>query len=74
MLPEIEIRLFGAPSLTLNGRPLTGFISNKVPALVYYVAATGRPQMRDLIATLLWTPKGICGRSYPICGICLVLL
>jgi len=55
MLPEIEIRLFGAPSLTLNGQPVTGFISNKAPALIYYLAATEHSQMRDLLAALLWT-------------------
>ena len=55
MLPEIEIRLFGSPSLILNGQPVTGFISNKAPALVYYLAATEHAQMRDLVATLLWT-------------------
>ncbi len=55
MLPEIEIRLFGTPSLRVNGQPVTGFISNKAPALVYYLAATEHTQMRDLLATLLWT-------------------
>lgn len=55
MLPALEIRLFGAPVLTLNGQPVTGFISNKAPALIYYVAAMEHAQMREVVATLLWT-------------------
>ena len=55
MLPAMEIRLFGAPALTLNGQPVTGFISNKAPALIYYVAAMEHAQMREVVATLLWT-------------------
>jgi DNA-binding SARP family transcriptional activator len=55
MLPTMEIRLFGAPALILNGQPVTGFISNKAPALIYYVAAMEHAQMRELVATLLWT-------------------
>lgn len=51
----MEIRLFGAPALTLNGQPVTGFISNKAPALIYYLAAMEHAQMRELVATLLWT-------------------
>lgn len=55
MLPTMEIRLFGAPALILNGQPVTGFISNKAPGLIYYVAALEHAQMRELVATLLWT-------------------
>lgn len=34
---------------------MTGFISNKAVALIYFVAATGQPQAREVLATLLWT-------------------
>ena len=34
--------------------PLTAFMSNKVPALLAYLAVTGRAQRRDDLAALLW--------------------
>lgn len=55
MAPKLQIRLFGTPSITLDGKPVTGFISNKSAAAVYYLAATNRTQARNLLATLLWT-------------------
>lgn len=50
-----QITLLGAPAITRNGQPITGFISNKAAAAVYFVAATGRPQAREVLANLLWT-------------------
>ena len=50
-----EIKLFGAPSIILAGQPITGFISNKAVAAIYFVAANGQAQARDVLATLLWT-------------------
>lgn len=49
------IKLFGSPALTWNGRPITGFISNKAVAVLYFTAASGQPQAREVLATLLWT-------------------
>jgi DNA-binding SARP family transcriptional activator/predicted ATPase/Tfp pilus assembly protein PilF len=55
MSRNLQIHLFGTPSITLDGAPVTGFISNKSVATVYYLAATGRTQARTVLATLLWT-------------------
>ncbi len=54
MVRELTVHLFGNPSLQLEGEPVTGFISNKAVALVYYLAATGRSHGRDVLASLLW--------------------
>lgn len=50
-----QIKLFGAPAITYGGEPITGFISNKAIAAIYFVAANGQPQAREVLATLLWT-------------------
>lgn len=55
MIAQPQIKLFGAPSVTVAGQPMTGFISNKAVAVIYFVAATGQPQAREVLATLLWT-------------------
>src|SRR5690242_478278 len=54
MQVELRIALFGAPTPTLAGKPVTGFVSNKAAALLYYLAATNRPHSRDALAALLW--------------------
>jgi DNA-binding SARP family transcriptional activator len=36
------------------GIPVTGFISSRVPALLCYLAVTGRPHLRPALAGLLW--------------------
>ncbi len=54
MANQLEIRLFGGLRLAQDGMPLTAFMSNKVPALLAYLAATGRAQRRDDLAALLW--------------------
>lgn len=46
---------FGTPQITYRGAPLNGFISNKVRALLIYLAVTGRPHSRDHLAHLLWS-------------------
>ena len=50
----LQIHLFGNPQLIHNNEPLTGFVSSKAVALVYYLAATNRPQGRDTLAALFW--------------------
>jgi DNA-binding SARP family transcriptional activator len=37
-----------------NGGPIAGFISAKAQALLFYLAVTGRPHMRESLASLLW--------------------
>jgi len=54
MAAELQIRLLGGLHLALGGTPLTDFVSNKVPALLAYLAVTGRPHQREALAALLW--------------------
>jgi ABC-type oligopeptide transport system substrate-binding subunit/DNA-binding SARP family transcriptional activator len=55
MPTELHITLLGSPGVSLDGRPVTGFVSTKAQALVYYLAATGRSHTRDGLAGLLWS-------------------
>ena len=52
--PQLAITLLGSPSIALDGQPVRGFVSSKATALVYYLAANGRPYTRDALAGLLW--------------------
>ena len=54
MAKELRLALFGGLHLTLGGVPLAGFVSNKAPALLCYLALTGRPHTRAELAGLLW--------------------
>lgn len=54
MPSELRIYLFGGLHVALNGTPLTGFRSSKVPALLAYLVANRRPHLRDVLAALLW--------------------
>lgn len=54
MSEKLEISLFGNPTIKKQGQLITGFISNKAPALVYYLATTGQSHSRNKLATLLW--------------------
>lgn len=51
---ELEIRFLGGLQILQNGHPLTSFVSNKVPALLAYLAANPRPHPRETLAALLW--------------------
>ncbi len=53
-MPELQIRLFGSPSILQDHEPVTGFVSSKATALVYYLAATNRTHSRDSLAALFW--------------------
>ncbi len=39
----------------LDGIPVSGFVSAKAVALVYYLAATERSHTRETLAGLLWS-------------------
>lgn len=52
-MPNLEIRLLGAPQVILDGAPVA-FRLRKSLALLVYLAATGQPHSRDKLATLLW--------------------
>ena len=54
MTVNLKICLFGGLHILQAQTPLTDFMSNKVRALLVYLAATGRPHQRDALATLLW--------------------
>jgi DNA-binding SARP family transcriptional activator len=49
MPAELHITLLGSPDVALDNRPVTGFVSTKAQALVYYLAATGRNLSRQFL-------------------------
>ncbi len=54
-MPLLELWLLGPFQATLNGAPLLDFQSNKVRALLAYLAVEGpHPHHRIKVATLLW--------------------
>src|SRR5258708_22177835 len=53
IMPQLSIRLLGAPEIRCAGSPVD-IQQNKARALVFYLAATGRAHVRDHIATLFW--------------------
>jgi DNA-binding SARP family transcriptional activator len=54
MTEGLQIHLLGGLHIALNGAPVSGFISNKVPALLAYLAVSRRIHSRESLATLLW--------------------
>ncbi len=50
----LEIKTLGKLEILFNGKPVTAFVSNKVPALLVYLAATQKPHTRDVLASLFW--------------------
>jgi predicted ATPase/DNA-binding SARP family transcriptional activator len=51
----LSIRLLGSFQVTLDGEPVTGFESDKVRALLAYLAIeTGQPHRREKLAGLFW--------------------
>ena len=54
MANELDIRLFGGVRIALDSVSLTDFMSQKVPALLAYLAMNEGPQRRDDLAALLW--------------------
>jgi predicted ATPase/DNA-binding SARP family transcriptional activator len=54
-MARLSVALFGPPQVTRAGRPLAGFESNKVWALLaYLIVEADRPHQRDALAGLLW--------------------
>jgi len=53
-MAKLEIRLLGSPQFLRGNFPITNFISNKVPALLAYLAVNRRAHSRDKLAALLW--------------------
>jgi DNA-binding SARP family transcriptional activator len=57
-VPRWSLRLLGPFSLERDGIPLGGFRSDKVRALLAYLASeSGRPWTRSLLADLLWPDR-----------------
>ncbi|MCB9099789.1 MAG: tetratricopeptide repeat protein [Anaerolineales bacterium] len=54
MSGKLHLALLGRPQLIYNDAPLTGFISAKAEALLYYLAVTGQLHPRDTLSDLLW--------------------
>ncbi|MGE5375208.1 MAG: AfsR/SARP family transcriptional regulator, partial [Bacteroidota bacterium] len=52
-LPVLEIRLFGAPRLSLDGSGVEG-LRRKNRALLYYIAAQRGTTRREKLLTFLW--------------------
>lgn len=50
----LEMTLLGRPQIKLN-KVLLEVNANKALALIYYLAATGRPHSRQALAALLWS-------------------
>jgi DNA-binding SARP family transcriptional activator/predicted ATPase len=51
----LSVRLLGPLQMTLDGEPVTGFVSDKVRALLAYLAVeTEQPHRREKLAGLLW--------------------
>jgi DNA-binding SARP family transcriptional activator/predicted ATPase/Tfp pilus assembly protein PilF len=50
---QLELHLFGAPEICLQGQPVTG-LSAKTVALLIYLAVTGEAHKRSALAALLW--------------------
>jgi DNA-binding SARP family transcriptional activator/predicted ATPase len=55
MMAHLSLSLLGPFQATLDGQPVTGFKSNKVRALLAYLAVEAdRPHRREVLAGLLW--------------------
>jgi len=54
-MPQLGMEFLGGFQVTLDGAPVTGFESNKVRALLAYLATEGqRRHRRESLAALLW--------------------
>ena len=54
-MPHLSISLLGPIEITLDGEPISGFDSDKVRALLAYLAVEAdRPHRRESLAGLLW--------------------
>ncbi|MDH3675470.1 MAG: SARP family transcriptional regulator, partial [Anaerolineae bacterium] len=54
MTVGLRLTLLGKPQVTEYDAPITGFISAKAEALLYYLAVTREAHSRDVLASLLW--------------------
>lgn len=54
MSAELHLSLLGKLQISRGGTPVSGFVSAKAQALLCYLAVSGRPHDRQLLAALLW--------------------
>ncbi len=59
---QLSIFTLGGLTIQLDGQPVGNFPSCKIDALLVYLACTGRPQSREVLAELLW-PERDTGRA-----------
>lgn len=55
----LELQLLGAPQIRLNAQSLHPILTGKPLALLLYLAVTGQPHTRDVLATVLWSELSI---------------
>ena len=63
---RLSLTLLGAFQIALDGEPVTGFESDKVRALLVYLALEAdRPHRRDTLAEMFWPdrPPGVARNS-----------
>lgn len=53
-MTELQIKVLGQPHVTFNHQSVTGFGTAKTEALFYFLAVTGQPQTREVLADLFW--------------------
>ena len=53
-MQRLTLKLLGSPQISLDGQVLTQFISRKAQALFIYIAVTGKPYGREVLADLFW--------------------
>jgi DNA-binding SARP family transcriptional activator len=51
---KLTLKLLGTPQISLDGQLLTQFVSRKAQALLIYIAVTGQPYGREVLADLFW--------------------
>lgn len=54
MAETLNLRLLGKPEVKLGDKAVTGFISSKAQALLFYLAVARGAQTRESLAALLW--------------------
>jgi DNA-binding SARP family transcriptional activator len=57
MTDMLTITTLGGLSIRLDDEPVTGLASRKVEALLVYLACTGRPRPREVVAEMLWEER-----------------
>ena len=57
MTAQLKIYTLGGLHFLLNGDGVEGLSTRKVQALALYLAATRRPQPREVLADLLWDER-----------------